>query len=74
MPAHLHLFQLLDVKVMVVPEPQPIMIASILEASGAQALKAPTLSELLDQEHEPYPYNKTFEAARLEPLLAFHTS
>lgn len=52
--AQLHLFKLLDCKTMVVPAPQPIMIASILDAAGSQVLKAPTLGELLDKQHAPY--------------------
>ena len=73
-PAHVNLFNLLSCTTMVVPDPQPPMIPAILADCQLRVITVPSLDELLLQKHPHYPYNKSFEKARHEPLLAFHTS
>ncbi|OJJ48921.1 hypothetical protein ASPZODRAFT_1354781 [Penicilliopsis zonata CBS 506.65] len=72
--AHSHLFKLLDCKTILIPDPQPAVVDDILKASSLRALAAPSLAYLIDTLHPEYPYTKTFEDAKHEPLLAFHTS
>lgn len=46
----------------------------ILESHQMQFFQVPRLQELLDQEYPSYPFDKTFEEARNEPLVVLHTS
>ncbi|RFU34116.1 hypothetical protein B7463_g2194, partial [Scytalidium lignicola] len=61
-------------KTIIVPNPQPPVITRILAAHPLQEVRAPTITELLDKAHPRYPYNRTFEEAKDEPLIVFHTS
>ncbi|KAH8661697.1 hypothetical protein BGZ60DRAFT_566347 [Tricladium varicosporioides] len=72
--AHSHLFKSLDCKTLLVPDPKSPMIAGVLAAQPLNVLKVPSIHELLDDRARPYPYAKTWEEAKGEPLLALHTS
>ena len=37
-------------------------------------LEVPELASLLDDNHSPYPYTKSFDEAHGEPIFALHTS
>ena len=52
-----------------------VNIDDILSSRSIRHFEMPELNELLDDEVVPqYPYEKTFEEARLDPYLALHTS
>jgi hypothetical protein len=69
--AHTHLFKLLDCKAIITRDPKPPNLGEILTAYSLQALTAPSIEELLEIRYPHYPYNKTFEEAKHEPLLAY---
>ena len=73
-PAHINLFKLTDCTIMLTPTPQPLTIPALTAAHELRVFSVPTFDELLDRRHPHYPYNKSFEQANHEPLLAFHTS
>lgn len=59
---------------MIVPEPQPPYVAPLLAAYPMRVLQLPTLKGLLSGRALHYPYKKTFEEARHDPLVMLHTS
>ncbi|TGO54745.1 hypothetical protein BELL_1497g00010 [Botrytis elliptica] len=73
-PAHANLFKILECKVLITVNPVLPMTHSIIEATGARAIECPDVDELLDNIYPHYPFNKTFEQARKEPLVVLHTS
>jgi acyl-coenzyme A synthetase/AMP-(fatty) acid ligase len=72
--AHSHLLKSLDCKSLITPDPTSPLIAGILAAHPLIVLKIPGIHELLDEKSRAYPYTKTFEEAKNEPLVALHTS
>jgi hypothetical protein len=72
--AHTHLFKLLDCKAIITGEPPPPNLREIYTAYPLQTLTAPSIQELLEIRYPHYPYNKTFEEAKHELLLAYHSS
>ncbi|PQE07334.1 NRPS-like enzyme protein [Rutstroemia sp. NJR-2017a WRK4] len=50
------------------------IVSKLSSESGRDTHEIPSLSKLLDQEYEHYPFNKTFESAKSEPLIVVHTS
>lgn len=50
------------------------IVSKLSTESGRDIHEVPSLSKLLDEEYEQYPFNKTFQSARLEPLIVLHTS
>ena len=72
--AQLNLIRLVNCKTMLVPEARPPAIDGILDSCEMRVHQIPSLEELFDQDHPHYPFNKTFEQARSEPLIVLHTS
>ncbi|CAG8951144.1 hypothetical protein HYFRA_00006542 [Hymenoscyphus fraxineus] len=72
--AHAHLFSSLGCKTLIVTDPTSPMFASAISSQDLNVLKVPGIHELLDGQTRPYPYNKTWEEAKDDPLLALHTS
>ena len=50
------------------------MLAALLSVHKMEVLEVPSINELLEGKARPYPYAKTFEEAKHEPLLVLHTS
>ena len=73
-PAHAKLLKEFNCATMLTASPQPPMIPGILAECQLRLFEVPSLEDFLDIQHPHYPYNKTFEEARHEPLLCFHTS
>jgi thioester reductase-like protein/acyl-CoA synthetase (AMP-forming)/AMP-acid ligase II/aryl carrier-like protein len=74
--AHLHLFEKTDCNIFLHP-PDFVLpaVRQILEARPMKEVEIPLLEHWLqDGPHEPYPYNKSFAEARLEPFVVMHTS
>ncbi|TGO38906.1 hypothetical protein BHYA_0064g00020 [Botrytis hyacinthi] len=73
-PAHANLFKILDCKVLITANPTLPTAPAIIEATGVHSMECPGVDELLDNVYPHYPFNKTFEQARKEPLVVLHTS
>ncbi|KAH8803696.1 hypothetical protein F5884DRAFT_904184 [Xylogone sp. PMI_703] len=73
-PAHTNLFKLLNCNILVTPNPRPQAVAAIADSCNVRILEIPTVEELLTNKYPNYPYNKTFEEARRDPLIVLHTS
>ena len=73
-PAHINLFKLLDCTTILTPSPQPMTVSALIAAHQLRVCPVPTIEELLDNRYPHYPYDKSFEKAKNEPILAFHTS
>ena len=73
-PAYVNLFDSTDCKVMLAAEPLLPLTSDILNARPMHLLRAPSVEELLKTKYAHYPFTKTFEAARNEPLAVLHTS
>lgn len=72
--AQVELMKQTNCKTMLVPTVCPPVTKAILEAYQMRACQVPELGDLLDQDHPHYPYEKTFDEARSEPLVVLHTS
>ncbi|CAG8981235.1 hypothetical protein HYALB_00003833 [Hymenoscyphus albidus] len=72
--AHAHLLDAVACKTILVPDPQPPMIPSILAVFPMKVIKAPTIDELINKTYPQYLYEKSFEQAKFDPLIVFHTS
>jgi acyl-coenzyme A synthetase/AMP-(fatty) acid ligase len=73
--AQKHLLERLETRVLVTPDPEPVSVSSILREYPIDVIRIPSLDELLcAQNVPPYPYKKSFEEARHEPLFVLHTS
>ncbi|KAL3446441.1 putative NRPS-like enzyme [Aspergillus insuetus] len=73
--AQKHLLERLETRVLVTTDPEPVSVSSIRREYPIEIIRIPSLDELLwSQNVPPYPYNKTFEEARHEPLFVLHTS
>lgn len=73
-PAHIHLFNCLGCQTMLTSSPVPPVVNAIAGAHPLKVLEIPSVHDLLHKKYPQYPYNKTFEEAKDEPLLALHTS
>jgi hypothetical protein len=67
--AHGALFDQLKCRTMLTPNPTPPAVEQILSALPMKHLQIPSVSDLLDQAHPHYPYNKTFETGRADPFM-----
>ena len=70
---HLNLFESCDCKDIITA--REIRIDDILSSRPMRRLTMPELNELLDEEVVPhYPYEKTFDQAKLDAYMVLHTS
>lgn len=72
--AHSHLFEVLDCHVMLTPNPQPPGVSTVIDACKLHTFEIPSIDELLTNSYMHFPYNKTYEESKLEPLIALHSS
>ncbi|KAL8794222.1 MAG: hypothetical protein Q9195_003176 [Heterodermia aff. obscurata] len=73
---HISLFGANQCKTLLTVEPplSPAAVTTIQQALSPRTIYVPTLYQLLDGRYEHFPYEKTFEAAKDEPLMVVHTS
>ncbi|KIX96004.1 uncharacterized protein Z520_08259 [Fonsecaea multimorphosa CBS 102226] len=65
----------LDCQIIVTVSPEPPIVSAITAEREMKKLNLPSLFDLLDKVNVPrYPYDKTFEEARWDPILVLHTS
>ncbi|KAF2446773.1 NRPS-like enzyme [Karstenula rhodostoma CBS 690.94] len=72
--AHGALFDKLQCKILLTPEPAPPATEHIISAHPIKHLHVPSVTDLLEKEYPHYTYNKTYAAARTDPLVVVHTS
>lgn len=74
-PAYISLFEALECKILITP-PGPTLpvVDAILKAHQLRLLRSPGEEELFERTQPHYPFRKTFEEARSEPLVVVHTS
>ena len=66
--------KLVECKTMLIPEDRLPIIDNILQEYEMRMLQIPKLDELLGQTYPDFPFEKSFEGARNEPLVVLHTS
>ncbi|KAF7939402.1 uncharacterized protein EAE97_007482 [Botrytis byssoidea] len=70
-----HLFTAMSCKVLLTTSPQPPTVAPVVKLHDyLRVLTIPSIEKLLNTTYEYFPYGKTFEEAKAEPLVALHTS
>ncbi|KAF7872729.1 uncharacterized protein EAF02_008800 [Botrytis sinoallii] len=62
------LFNALDCQVLATTDPVPIGVPVL------RTITVPNVSELLDKSYKHFPFSKTFDEAKDEPLVCLHTS
>lgn len=68
------LIQKVESKIMFVPSTPFPVVHSILEKTNMDVHQVPEFVDLINQGPREYPYAKTFEQAKTEPLVVLHTS
>ena len=68
------LIEHLDCNTMLVADAQPPHVQAILAARTMRTQKVPSLNEVLTNENQHYPYQKSFSSALREPFVVLHTS
>ena len=68
------LLDCLDCKIVLTASRQLPIISRLLKESHLTVNEIPSLTELLDRGYPHFPFDKTFQAARSEPLVVVHTS
>lgn len=63
-----------DGKAMLVPKSAPPIVGGILNSRPMPQYQIPEINELLDNEHPGMVYERIFEDALNQPLIALHTS
>ena len=64
----------LECDTMLVADPQPPLVQSILSAREMRTSRVPQLDDLLTTDYRHYPYQKLYSSAQSEPFVALHTS
>ena len=64
------LFEHLNCKTIVSPNPRPIFTTALLGACKLNIIEVPSVEDLLGKEHHPFPFDKAFEDALSEPFFA----
>jgi acyl-coenzyme A synthetase/AMP-(fatty) acid ligase len=72
--AHKFLLKSLDCTTFLTSSPTPPIINAIAAAYPLKLLQVPSVQELLERKYPHYPYKKTFEDSKCDPLLVLHTS
>uniref|UniRef100_A0A093XUV8 L-aminoadipate-semialdehyde dehydrogenase n=2 Tax=Talaromyces marneffei TaxID=37727 RepID=A0A093XUV8_TALMA len=76
--AQLNLLSRLECTKLVTVEPQPPIISAVLEEGSFTVIHIPSVQDLLSGDENnatpDYPYEKSYEAAKDEPIFVLHTS
>ncbi|KAK7985611.1 hypothetical protein PG988_003233 [Apiospora saccharicola] len=72
--AHRSLFESLQCKTLLTPEPVPPAAHPILETVAPRHLTIPSVDDLLQTVSPPYEYWKTLEEGMQDPVMTIHTS
>ncbi|KAJ8060459.1 hypothetical protein OCU04_010783 [Sclerotinia nivalis] len=72
---NISLFKALDCHILATTDPVPLGVPAILNSiSELRTITVPSVDELLDKNYEHFPFSKTFNEAKNEPLVCLHTS
>ena len=74
MEAHKSLFEAAKCDILLTTDPKPPPVTALLTAHKMDVVIVPSLETLLDQEHAPFSYNKTYEDSHSDPIYVLHTS
>ena len=69
--AQSNLFSSLQCQTLIIGEPLPSLVATLLATVGLRILEAPSVFELT-KPHRVFPFEKAFEDIRFEPLVALY--
>jgi acyl-coenzyme A synthetase/AMP-(fatty) acid ligase len=72
-----NLFAFASCKTLITTSPQPVQLQPMIAAlasMGIQVLELPNISEIAEKSHPHFPFEKTFETARNDPIIVLHTS
>ena len=72
--AHVNLFTLLHCKTLITAGPGLPVVGEIVASCSARLLEAPSLTSLLEERYQKFPYTKTYEEGMKDPLAVLHTS
>lgn len=73
--AHVSLFNKLECKKLLITEPPMPCVPSVVSELGVKTFALPSLPELLKATNvNPYPYDRSSEEARNDPIFVLHTS
>ena len=72
--AHVNLFRQLDCNTLATTSPEPVSVKNIRASHSIRMIQVPKLAELLAGKYPHYSYEKDYEEAKHEPLVALHTS
>lgn len=72
--AQVNLINAVSCRTLLVPEAMPPAADLILEAARLRVFHIPSIEELFDRKYPYYRFERSFEQARHEPLVALHTS
>ncbi|KAF7869757.1 hypothetical protein EAF04_004541 [Stromatinia cepivora] len=72
---NISLFKALDCHILATTDPVPLGVPAILNSiSELRTITVTSVDELLDKNYEHFPFSKTFNEAKDEPLVCLHTS
>lgn len=72
--AQFNLFDRLNCKVLLSPDPRPPAVAAISDHHSFHVIEVPSVSFLLETEHPHFAFDKSWPEAQSEPLFVVHTS
>lgn len=59
---------------MLTTSPHPPGVSGVVDSCKLRSFEIPSIDELFDKSYPHFPYNKTYEEHKLEPLVAVHSS
>ncbi|KAF7886323.1 hypothetical protein EAF00_010426 [Botryotinia globosa] len=72
---NISLFNALDCQVLATTDPVPLGVPVLLDSMPKlRTITVPEINELLDKSYKHFPFSKTFNEAKNEPLACLHTS
>ncbi|KAF7925651.1 uncharacterized protein EAE98_006876 [Botrytis deweyae] len=72
---NISLFNALDCQVLATTDPVPLGVPVLLDSMPKlRTITVPDVSELLEKSYKHFPFSKTFNEAKDEPLVCLHTS
>ncbi|CAD6582894.1 MAG: hypothetical protein ASARMPRED_001098 [Alectoria sarmentosa] len=72
--AQFNLFDRLNCKTILLPDPRPPAVTAISDHEDFHIVEVPSVSYLLDIQHHHFAFDKSWPEARSEPLFIIHTS
>jgi hypothetical protein len=64
------LLERLQCNILLSPNPRPPYTTALADACGLSILEVPSVEDLLDEQHDFFPFERAYEEALSEPFLA----